>query len=761
MLKSFKLTPIVLFCFVVFLTFLAYSRSLHAPFVLDDHMYLDPSRLKSISQYLTLSRRSVSYLSFALNYHFSGMNVVAFRLTNIICHIVSAGLVFYLTYITLNLPAVRDKYGKPGDKKTSLFIALFTATLFSLHPIQTSAVTYITQRMTVMAAMFSFAGIILYVRGAITAGKEYIYYYSFSVLFIMLAIFSKENAVMVLPVLMLYDFMFISSFRWSEFRKRFIPLAVLGIIMGCAVAYYLHADVISNEIISLFSNPNTPMGTYKWSGVDINWTPVEYILTELRVVSRYIFLILVPLPSYMVFDYSNAYPVSKSLFHPVTTVFSLVSLVTMLFFPLRFFKKFPLISFGILWYLITISLESFIAIGLDPYFEHRNYLPSYGLFLVLASLFVYTDRSPVKVRKELIILIAALLLSVLTFTRNGVWREESLLWEDVVAKSPHNARAHLHLGRVYKVHGVFDKAIEHYQTAIRLNPYDALAYNNLGSVYLSQGLTDKAIEQYQNAIRLKPDFPVPYNNLGNIYNSQGLPDRAIEQYRIAINLKPDFAEAHNNLGNVYASQKLTGKAIEHYQTAIRLKPDYAEAHNNMGIAYNSQGLRDKAIEQYQIAIDLKPDYAEAHNNLENAYKSQGRSDRAVEGHQLTVNQNHQNAEAYYRSGNVFFKEQRMDQAIEHYQLAVKLKPDFISAHYNLGVAFMSKGSMDKAIEQYQLVIKLNPDYAEAHENMGIIYANKGLIDKAIKHFKIATALNPQNQAFRDNLAKAYQMRNPH
>ena len=104
MLKSFKLTPTVLFCFVVFLTFLAYSRSLHGPFVFDDHMYLDSSRLKSISQYLTLSRRSVSYLSFALNYHFSGMNVVAFRLTNIIlsyCHCWS-GFLSDLYYIELS-----------------------------------------------------------------------------------------------------------------------------------------------------------------------------------------------------------------------------------------------------------------------------------------------------------------------------------------------------------------------------------------------------------------------------------------------------------------------------------------------------------------------------------------------------------------------------------------------------------------------------------------------------------------------------------
>ncbi len=221
--------------FIVLLTFLAYSRPLHAPLILDDVIQYNPSKLENITHYFSLSWRSITRLSFALNYYLSGMNLVAFRITNIILHIFSAFLVFYLTHMTLNLPSVRDKYRKSEDDKTPLFIALLAATLFSLHPIQTSAVSYITQRMAIMAAMFSFAGIILYVKGAVNTGKKSFRFYAISVLFFILAIFSKENAVMVLPALMVYDFVFLSSFRWSEFRKRFVPVAVLGVISGSAV----------------------------------------------------------------------------------------------------------------------------------------------------------------------------------------------------------------------------------------------------------------------------------------------------------------------------------------------------------------------------------------------------------------------------------------------------------------------------------------------------------------------------------------------
>jgi protein O-mannosyl-transferase len=358
-LKAFKTIPVVFFFFLAILTFLAYFKVLHAPLFFDDVIYIKAGKLKNILHSFSHSFRSVANFSFALNYYLSGMNLFAFRITNILFHFISALSVFYLTYMTLILPSLRDKYRDIGDRKTPLYISLFVATLFLLHPIQTSAVNYITQRMAIMGALFSFAGIIFYVKGAIHSGKISLFSYALSMFCFILAIFSKENAVMVLPMLMLYDFVFISSFRWSEFRKRFIPIAVLVLILSLAAVYFLKAGSLVVKILTILSNPYQPVATYGWSGTHMHWTPVEHVLTEFRIVLRYIFLILVPLPSHMVFDYSNAYPLSKSLFHPITTLLSLVSLGFMVFFSLRYFKKVPLISFGIIWYLTTIFPRKF------------------------------------------------------------------------------------------------------------------------------------------------------------------------------------------------------------------------------------------------------------------------------------------------------------------------------------------------------------------------------------------------------------------
>ncbi|HXX53548.1 MAG TPA: hypothetical protein VEI28_03150, partial [Thermodesulfovibrionales bacterium] len=157
--------PVVLLSFLVLLTILAYLRSVHAPLILDDFLHIKPSRLRGALTDFSLHFRSVAMFSFRLNYYLSGMNLVAFRITNIIFHVLSACLASYLTYITLTLHSTKMAYQKLGEGKTPLHIALFVAMLFLLHPIQTSAVNYLTQRMAIMACFFSFSGIIFYIKG--------------------------------------------------------------------------------------------------------------------------------------------------------------------------------------------------------------------------------------------------------------------------------------------------------------------------------------------------------------------------------------------------------------------------------------------------------------------------------------------------------------------------------------------------------------------------------------------------------------------
>jgi len=767
--KTNYLLPVVFLSAIALLTFLAYFRSLHAPLFFDDLIYIKPLKLKSITRFLSLEVRSVAVFSFALNYHFWGMKLAAFRITNIIFHILSAFSAAYLTYITLNLPSMKDRYERFAEGKTPLYIALLVATLFLLHPIQTSAVNYITQRMAIMASMFSFTGFIFYVKGVAKRGRRAVLYYVLSFLSFILAIFSKENAVMVLFMLPVYDFFFLSTFQWKEFHKRFITVSVLLLSLAFIVAYKMGVVGFIGKIFALISKPNQPLERLVYSGMGINWTPVEYLLTELRIVSRYIFLILVPAPSFMVFDYSNAYPVSKDLLNPLTGLFSLFFLVSALFFSLKYSKRAPLISFGILWYLTTISLESFIALGLDPYFEHRNYLPSFGLFLALATLLPYADRLKFRVKKETIITLVALVLLALTFMRNGVWSEGRLLWEEAVEKAPNNVRARVNLGVAYVDKGLIDKALEQYQTVLKMQPDNPEAHLNLGEVFFKKGLVDEAIEEYQKALgspqqvqaRHRSDTSLErtnsdvHYNLGTAFQKKGLTDKAIEQYQTALRIRPDFAEPYVNLGIIYGELGSMDKATEYFQAAVRANPDFAKAHYNLGTALHKKGLVEAAVEQYRIALKLDPRYAEAHSNLGSAYRDLGWTDKAIEHFQTAIKLRPDFANAHANLGAVFLEKGLIDKAIEEDEAALKLQPDLVGARKELGGAFYKKGLMDKAIEQYQITLKLQPDLIEARKKLGNAFYKKGLIDKAIQQYQIALKLEPDSGEIHYNLGIAF------
>jgi hypothetical protein len=118
-------------------------------------------------------------------------------------------------------------------------------------------------------------------------------------------------------------------------------------------------------------------------------------------------------------------------------------------------RKTPFLSFGILRYYCAISLESFIVIGLDLYFEHRNYLPVAGLIFGVTAQTVVSFRDIIATRKRIYVtaIILALILGGLTFQRNKVWKNSIILWTDTLEKAPRNLRAMVNLGNYYMMEG--------------------------------------------------------------------------------------------------------------------------------------------------------------------------------------------------------------------------------------------------------------------------------------------------------------------
>lgn len=370
----------------------------------------------------------------------------------------------------------------------------------------------------------------------------------------------------------------------------------------------------------------------------------DYLFTQFRVIVTYLRLLFFPVDQRIDYDY----PVYKSFFDPPVL---LSAVFLSLLFGLGVYmiagnrrwaignmikakgkedterstnsrclgtpNAARLLGFGILWFFITLSVESSIVPLTMLIDEYRVYLPSVGLIIgVVTGAFLIKTHLPKAGRLiPAILTVTIAVLSVATHLRNQVWTDTIRLWEDTAQKSPLNARVHFNLGVIYKNRDMPDMAREQYLTAIKLKPDFAEAYNNLGNIYQACNMLDKAEESYLRAVKFKPDYAGAHNNLGVIYQILNMPDKAMEQYLITIKLKTDCAEAHNNLGVIYQARALSDKAVEQYLLAVKLKPDYSEAHFNLGFVYFNMGQKEKAQRELTAGLLIQPNDRQARQLL--------------------------------------------------------------------------------------------------------------------------------------------------
>ena len=194
---------------------IVYSNTFLASFQFDDFQYIvDNLFIKNFHNLITHWQfypcRFLTFLSIAVNYHFNGLNVFGYHLFNLITHLVTAILVWWLTLLTLSTPAMKE------DKITghAHLIALFSGLVFVSHPVQTEAVTYIWQRTASMAAMFYLASLCFYVKSRLLATSgdhKGILYYILSLIMAVMAMFTKENTVTLPLMILFYEFTFLKT----------------------------------------------------------------------------------------------------------------------------------------------------------------------------------------------------------------------------------------------------------------------------------------------------------------------------------------------------------------------------------------------------------------------------------------------------------------------------------------------------------------------------------------------------------------------
>jgi len=622
---------------------LVYSNTTGVPFYFDDIKNIEksfayaPERLSfdilDFNRLTTLlSDRPVSYMSLALNYSLSGWDVTFYHIFNTAVHIFAGISLYFLLLTTLTLSSFTQ------DIKNPVAVSFFSSLIWLVHPIQTQSVTYVVQRMNSMAALFFVLSLLLYARGRLASGmwkKRGLF--AGSLLSGILALGSKEIAATLPFFVMLYEWFFFQNLSTAWIKKR------LAFILGACIFFLL--------IVRIYTGPNILKEVLAIYAVR-DFTLMERVYTEFRVVIFYISLLLYPNPSRL--SLLHEFELSHSLFNPATTFLSAAIIACAVVAAIVLARKQRFLSFSILWFLGNLIIESSV-IGLEIIFEHRTYLPSMFFFALLVVA-VYKLFNADRV-VSIIFGILLILLCFWTLERNRVWKDPVAFWKDNVRKAPTSYRAYNNLGRHFIMSGNYNAAISQLKLAVRLAPSVPLTYSNLGLAYAGTGDYKLSIDSYEKALArlpLKHSYQT-YSNLGLIYRKMGQPMKAIDTFKKAISVEPDFAKGYHNLGLVYLENNAVEKAIAACRKSIEIDPFFADTYMLLGQAFISKGLLDNGIKQFEKAVKLDPAHVDANFNLARAYELAGRYKPAMKHYEKSMLLDPGDSTAYHHAGMILIR----------------------------------------------------------------------------------------------------------
>lgn len=523
---------------IVLITALAYANSLRNSFVCDDFgVIVNNDFIKTwknfplifsktyFMAFKEITYRPVVSISYFIDYSTWGLNPFGYHLTNLVLHIINAIMLYFL----INLI---------GNNKN---LALLTSLFFAVHPINTEAVNVISFREDLLAFLFYLSAIILYLKQKEQGTRKKSIFYFLSFLFFIFALFSKEMAVTLPIVLLLFNYFFIFP------KKPIKKLSDLKSLIGYLVILVFYFGIR----FFLMKNVNEERVGYLGNSF------LTSILTMFKVYATYVFWLFFPgsIKTIIAAKDDPLFIVSSPL--DISFLLSFAVIIFLILFAIDKRKIEKEISFSIFWFFITLLPVSNIM-PINNYMALRYlYLPSVSFCLFMSIVLIKLKvlnlhfglkNIPAKVVKYIIIFLLSL-YAIFTVDRNCIWKD--------------NATFALELYQFYKDKNMVIKY---------LYP--------LSSAKVKQGQR-KAIEELKEALQANPNSAELYNKLGIAFGEINLYNESVACFKKAINIDPKYLEAYGNLGVAYArlgkwreAEKIWGKILE-------ISPEDKEAQHNL------------------------------------------------------------------------------------------------------------------------------------------------------------------------------------
>ncbi len=802
----------------------AYWDSFDGAFVLDDETSIQrhPDMDPRMSMWELLKRnRPLPRISLAANYRRDykraraeqkslttdeirmrpnpGENVWGYHLVNLIVHLAAGVTLLGVVRRTLLSPRLREQFAAAATP-----LAFLVALIWMVHPLNTGAVTYVVQRAEAMVGLFlllTLYAAIRFFRTDKTASM--VVWIVVATIAGVLGMASKEVMVVILPIVLAYDLIFV---RWPWRRN---PVRRLALYLPLACTY----------AVLIVGRHYASGGGGAGFGGKGGLGAMGYAWTQFTAVLRYLQLSFWParqcLDHGWNLDYGWTPPTFWAGILPMLLVVALLAATVM-----ALWRK-PVVGFVGLWFFLILAPSSSILPIKDAIFEHRMYLPlaavvslvvcgAYWLLRKLTAKGGGASMAPLLTRMAVAVaLLAALGLGVLTDRRNAVFASESGVWRDVIDQYPSNARAHNNLGKaVYyegvKSHGKPDERIARamegmppYQRAVELSKTYADPLYNIGVLCMSRAdLADATRNRHlakaaaakagRNSVTEREHQAAAARNARVVTEALAEAARVYERAR---EIRPAHTPTLNNLGGVYSRQARHDMALECFQKALDQSPLYTLAYVNKAVSLEAMDRRGEAIALLSKVVEDIPDFAQGHMALGELWMRAGKPSQAFKAYKRALAEDEGLVSANLNVGVLLLRSGRAKEAVVHLAKAVEKAPGRPDFRIELAEAYTLLGRYEEAAENFRRVldaqprasraytglgralagmkdavgataalhkaIELNPKDAMAYNEMGKVMHAAGNFQAAVDYYVEAIALAPDYADARNNLGVAY------
>jgi tetratricopeptide (TPR) repeat protein len=659
-------------------------------------------------------------ISFGLNYYLHGYHVLGFHLANILLHIAVSFSFFLLARQTLALGDGSRPAAKDGE------IALAAALLWAFHPLQTNAVNYIVQRMTSMATLFFLLALLAYVRARITpGGMKKVLFAAAACLMGVMALASKENSGMLPLVILGYELFFLVPRQGGRLPwRRIAPAAAILLGLFFLVSW---AFLGSSPLTSL-------LGGFQYR----DFTLIERLLTESRIVVHYLSLLVLPLPARLNLAYD--FPLSSGFLAPTQTLAALLFVLALAPLALLLFRRCRLAAFAIFWFGANLLIESSI-IPLELIFEHRMYLPA--MFPVLAGTAWLYRLQPERPRVARVAVVAFLgLLAVFTWQRNGVWQSEIRLWTDIVAKAPGQPRSYGNLAKAYGKEGNHEKALVLLEQALALAPDDSRTLVSMGAALENLGRDSEALDFFNRALAAVPGSrDMIHRNLARLHLKRKSNRQALFHASEAARLAPSDYDTLALLATVHFKTGNLRQAEQILQQTIGMFPQKGDPYVQLAAIYEHRDRLAEAAALLEKALAApEVNRAQAYNTLGIVYWRQQQYQRSVAAAQEAIALNPQLLDAYLTLGITYEEMGRQDLAFQQFRRGWERGLDMVAVYNDWARNLLGAKQPGRALPYLLEAITLEKGRAESHENLGAAYEALGMLPEAAEQQAISRRL---------------------